>query len=262
MAVRALGTPSPPLRAVRAIALLLLMTVAANAPYTAVHLAEVHYRTQLLSRVWASAAVTVLVCALWSRGGLPRAAAVIAATVFVTCGVLGGIERQDYFRGYWSRHQAELVSLAAVLPLREPGATLVLRRPQSPVYAATEAPYLARAWVTILAGDPAMECRVVLLAPDRGTSCRATPDAVVCAGDASPRCTDRADAAMRIPYDALVVLTYTPATATYVVDDRLPSDFTPDEQAAQAQAAYRPRHWSGDRRPTELARRVLDLSRP
>jgi hypothetical protein len=134
----------------------------------------------------------------------------------------------------------------------------VLRRTHTALYAATEAPYLARAWVTLLATDPSMECRVLLLAPDRGTSCHATAEALVCAGDASPRCVATPNSAVSIPYAELIVLTFDPVTATYVVESALPDDLTPGVEAARARAAYAPARLIAPGHLTPLAASLLD----
>lgn len=225
----------------RLAAVFAVFTVLANATFMAVHLAEFHYRTQLLSRVWTSVALALLAGAIARRGitGMALAATTVAA--FVGFGIAGGHERQDYFRGYWRRHQGELASIAAALPAH-PTAYLVLRRREpATYYTASEAPYLARAWATLLDEDRATECRVFLAAAERGTTCSPDPDALVCRGDRSARCGPDLTAAHRIPYGALIVATYDPESARYVVDADLPPSFAPSAgPGADARHAYRP----------------------
>ena len=84
----------------------------ANAPYAAVHLSEFRYRTELMSRVWASLALAVVFAFLQSRpSAWSRRAGVAMVLAFVGLGILGGLERQDYFVAYSRRHAAELGSL-------------------------------------------------------------------------------------------------------------------------------------------------------
>ncbi len=240
-------------------AVLVWFTVLANATFMAVHLSEIYYRTHLLSRVWASLAVAATTGAVVHRGALGLVSGLSVAGAVLALGILGGQERQDYFRGYWQRHQRELGSIADALSGLAQEAQVVLRRPSHALYTATEAPYLARAWTTLLVADPSVECRTFLASPDRGTSCTPEPGALVCRGDRSPRCGSGASADHRIPYDQLIVLTYDPAAAQYRVETMLPHEFTPAALAGErASGEYSPARHLGERRVSRLAASLLD----
>jgi hypothetical protein len=248
---------------------LLGFVVCANAPYAAVHLSEFRYRTQLLSRVWASLAVAVLFAVLQSRRSIwSRRAGVAIVLLFVGLGILGGLERQDYFVAYSRRHAAELGSLVAAVPGTAPETRVVLRLPAHPLYAATEAPYLARAWVTLLGADPSLECRTFLLSDVRQATCVPGPDALECRRGDGRRACDGLDRGggdsniQKLPYEDLVVLTYDPSSNAYRLDDRLPEDLRPGGPASdRAAAAYAPARHVRATEASWIARSLLQLPR-
>ncbi len=243
--------------------------VCANAPYAAVHLSEFRYRTELMSRVWASLAVAVVFAFLQSRSSVwSRRAGVALVLVFVGLGILGGLERQDYFAGYSRRHATELGSIVAALPGIDPDARVLLRLPPHPLYAATEAPYLARAWVTLLSADPSLECRTFLLSEVRQASCVPGPDALACRrGDGRRVCDGLATGGgasteQRLPYEHLIVLTYDPSANIYRLEARLPDDLRPAGPASdQAAAAYAPARQVRAAEASWIARSLLQRPR-
>jgi hypothetical protein len=240
------------------VAVFIAFTALANATFMAVHLAEFHYRTQLLSRVWASLALAAAVTIALDRGRVARFVAVGVGMAFIVLGILGGRERQAYFSDYWQRHQRELASIADIVRRLPLDATLVLRRAAESRFAATEAPYLARAWTTLLSADPTLECRTFLASADRGTHCSPEPDALVCRGDVSPRCGIDAERGMRVPYDRLVVMTYDPVQPGFGVDATLPATFTPRGAAGATSAdRYAPERLFIERPASWLARSLL-----
>ena len=114
-------------RSVHLAALFATMALAANAAYAFVWFSELHYRTHILSRVWASMAIGIL--AGWAgtrRPGLRWAASAIV-TAFVFFGTWGGIERQDFFLATWRGHQRELASILNAAPSLRPGTAVILR---------------------------------------------------------------------------------------------------------------------------------------
>ena len=91
-------------------ALFVTMALAANAAYAGVRFSDIHYRTHILSRIWASMAIGIL--AGWAGTCWPRLrwAPYAAVTAFVFFGTWGAIERQDFF----SRHMARASARARV----------------------------------------------------------------------------------------------------------------------------------------------------
>jgi hypothetical protein len=216
-----------------------LMALAANAAYAGLQMADVHYRTHILSRVWAS--LTVAILAGWAMQRWPRLRAgfVLVPVVFVGFGVWGGLERQDLWVSTWRQHKRELLSIVTAVPAVRPGTGIILRSGATPaLYLATEANYLAQSWLILLYDDPAMHALRVAL--DRGTGCRATAEGLECWDEGQAECfaagTCPAD---RFPYETLVILDFDKEQGTY----RLLSDPRGDELlggSAAALAAYRP----------------------
>jgi hypothetical protein len=203
--------PEPPERASPILLLagmLAGMALAANAAYASLQFAELHYRTHILSRTWASLAVAVL--AGWAVQKWPRFRAVflLVPALFVGLGVWGGLERQDLWVSTWRLHQKELLSIVTNAPALTPGTGIVLRSGRTPeLYLATEADYLAQSWLILLYDDPAIHG--LRLAPDRGTGCRATPEGLDCWHEQQAQCFAAGTcAADRFPYDKLVVLDF------------------------------------------------------
>jgi hypothetical protein len=212
-AFRALRAENPdrPERTFRALLLMglfALMALVANAAYAGLQMADVHYRTHILSRVWASLAVAVL--AGWAMQRWPRfrAGFLLVPVVFVGFGVWGGLERQDLWVSTWRQHSRELVSIVTTAPALVPGTSIILRSQATPdLYLATEAEYLAQCWLVLLYDDPAIHA--MRLAPDRGTGCRATPGGLDCWHEGQAAClvagTCTAD---RFDYKTLVILDF------------------------------------------------------
>jgi hypothetical protein len=204
----------------------LSLALAANLPFAAVQLSEVFVRTHLHSRVWAALGLAGLGQEVWARSGSSprRFWPVAAAAVFVALGVWGGVERQDYFLGYSNRHRQELTSILRQAPALAPEAALVLKAPPHARMLAAEAPYLARAWMTLLYQDPSVECRVFLWSPGVGATCEAEAFGLVCWSEVSPRCvppdTPREQrfiyARRHVPYARALTLTYEEASNTWV----------------------------------------------
>jgi hypothetical protein len=191
-----------------------------NAAFAPVHMSEFFVRTHLHSRVWSSLALAG-VCGWLASRGRWRVVTLGVPTAFVALGLLGGLERQDYFLGYSQRHRAELTSILRAAPSLVPGATLLLYVPAHRHFLATDAPYLARAWMTLLYADPAMECRVFVWFEAGPGRCELAPDALVCESEMSPRCA-LPGAALRYRYDRILWLTYDPATNGYRNERQIP----------------------------------------
>lgn len=215
------------------------MALAANAAYASLQMAEVHYRTHILSRTWASLAVAVL--AGWAVQQWPRLRGgfLLVPLLFVGFGVWGGLERQDLWVSTWRLHKKELLSIVTTAPALTPGTGIILRSPPTPdLYLATEADYLAQSWLTLLYDDPAIHA--LRLAPDRGTGCRATPEGLDCWHEQEAECfVAGACAADRFPYNTLVILDFDNGKGTYSLVSDPRGDFLLGGSGA-ALAGYRP----------------------
>jgi hypothetical protein len=215
------------------------MALIANAAYAGLQMAEIHYRTHILSRTWASLAVAI--SAGWAVQQWPRFRNVflIVPVLFVGFGVWGGLERQDLWVSTWRLHKKELLSIVTAAPALKPGTGVILRSPPTPdLYLATEADYLAQSWLVLLYDDPAIHA--LRMTPDRGTGCRATPEGLACWHEGQAGCVDAGTcAADRFPYDTLVIMDFDNQRGTW----RLVSSPKVDPLlggSAAALAAYRP----------------------
>ena len=201
-------------RALNLAALFAVMALAANAAYALVQFSDVHYRTHILSRTWASAAIGIF-AGMAAR--VPRlrwpAHAVVAA--FVCFGVWGGMERQDFFLGTWKRHQRELASILTAAPSIRPGTVIVLRgTARSGRLMATEADYLGRHWMRLLYNDPRV--RTLRLDPSRGSGCNAESLGVRCWREGQAACVANGTCQpARFTFDSMIVLDYDPRSETY-----------------------------------------------
>lgn len=218
-------------------AALVLMVAATHVAFSGVQLAEVRFRTHLVTRILVPLLVALATEALARR--LPRPRLALALPVlFVGLGVAGGVERQDSLLANWSRHRAELSSLLNAVPGLDARATLVLSlRPDPGGLQATRVPYLAASWGSLLWNDPSLAGRIVVDLPLWGADCRPGADGLSCAGGPGPA-----------PYawDRLVVLRFDPASGRY----RLVEEF------AESGGAYRPRALI---RPAPLSRHARAL---
>jgi hypothetical protein len=187
------------------------------------------------------------------EGGTAARLAVTASTAtLVALGLRGGLERQDYYAGHWRRHRAELLSLRAAAARLTPDARVLLRVPPHEGFAATDAGYLARAWMVLLHGDPTLECRVVLWADGRPNRCEPAAGGLVCRGERSPDCVRRegTDADL-VPVDRMVWIEYDPSARRFARRDALPPPF-------DALGTYEPARLVVERPPPAIARILLD----
>lgn len=203
--------PDRPERTARTLLLAVIfagMALIANAAYAGLQMANIHYRTHILSRTWASLAVAV--SAGWAVQRWPRfqAAFLLVPLLFVGFGVWGGLERQDLWVSTWRMHRKELLSIVTAAPSLRPGTGIILRSPPTPdLYLATEADYLAQSWLVLLYDDPAIHA--LRMAPDRGTGCRAASEGLECWHEQQAECFDAGTcAADRFPYATLVIMDF------------------------------------------------------
>jgi len=234
--------PEPPERTLRPLLLagiFAAMALIANAAYAGLQMAEVHYRTHILSRTWASLAIAVL--AGWAVQRWPRfrAGFLLVPVLFVGFGVWGGLERQDLWVSTWRLHQKELRSIVTSAPALTPGTGIILRSGPTPtLYLATEADYLAQSWLVLLYDDPSIHA--LRLAPDRGTGCRAKPEGLDCWHEQEAKCFAAATcAADRFPYEKLVILDFDDQKGTWQLVSN-PQDDPLLGGSGAAPAGYRP----------------------
>ncbi|HEV7671629.1 MAG TPA: hypothetical protein VGS22_24170 [Thermoanaerobaculia bacterium] len=216
-----------------------LMALIANAAYAGLQMAEIHYRTHILSRIWASLALAVAVGWAVHRWPRFRAAFLLVPICFVGFGVWGGLERQDLWVSTWRLHQKELLSIVTNAPALVPGTSIILRGGHSPDrYIATEAEYLAQSWLILLYDNPAIH--VLRLSPERGAGCRAAPDALECWRELKAACFAAGTCPPdEYPYDKLVLMDFDEQEGVY----RLLADPRGDdlfESAGSASTLYRP----------------------
>ena len=201
---------------------LAVMVLATHAAFSGVQLAEVRFRTQFVTRLFASMLVALATEAAARRLREPRLALALPV-LFVGLGVAGGLERQDTYLATWRRQRAELASILEVVPALDPDATLVLSlEPEPGVFQATRVPYLAWAWMSLLRDDASVAGRTVVALPGWGAECRP--------GAAGLSCTGGLGSGL-YAWERLVVLAY----------DARPSRYRLVESVPEAGGAYRPR---------------------
>jgi hypothetical protein len=191
------------------------MALAMNAAYAFVWFSDIHYRTHILSRIWASMAIGIL--AGWAGMRMPglRRAACAVVTAFVFFGTWGGIERQDFFLASWRGHQRELASILNAAPSLRPGTAVILRSATtSGRYLATEAGYLTRHWLRLLYND--QELRTMRLNLERGSGCQPAAGGIDCWREGEAECfASKTCEPTRFQFEDLVVMDYDQSSGTW-----------------------------------------------
>jgi hypothetical protein len=210
-------------RSLHLAALFAAMALAANAAYALVWFSDIHFRTHILSRVWASMAIGILAGWALRRPGLRWVASAIV-TAFVFFGTWGGIERQDFFRASWRGHQRELASILNAAPSLRPGTGMVLRSAgASERYLALEADYLTKHWLRLLYNDPRLSA--VRLNPERGSGCSPAAGGIECWLEGQATCfANKTCEPTRFPFENLVVMDYDPHSETWHLVPSLADD--------------------------------------
>ncbi|MGH9441783.1 MAG: hypothetical protein ACRD16_05870 [Thermoanaerobaculia bacterium] len=241
---------SQPARDLLFVAAFLTMALACNSTQGILHYAQFFYRSQILSRFWASMAVALASGLLLRMRSPLRWVGILLALTFVGLGVDGGLDRQDYYLAYWKRHRVELESIVRAVPRLKAPARLVLRIPEPPPYfLATQADYLAQSWATLLEGDPSMWDRTFLIGPYGDQRCAVEGANIVCRNSKS-------EVLSRVNVSESVVLSYHPAENRYLLDSRLPPEIS--RGSADSDATYRPRRWIVAGPVSPMARRLLE----
>jgi hypothetical protein len=232
------ATPAEPNDPPKLAMLFATMALVSNAAYGAIWFSEVHYRTHILSRVWASMAVAILAGWLAKRTPRLRWAAYALVVLFVFFGTWGGIERQDFYLASWNHHQRELASIVDAAPSLRPGTVVVLRSDAtSGRYLATGADYLTTHWLRLLYAQPKLE--TIRLSREHGSSCVATANGIDCRLRGEGGCHTKRCHAFHFRFEDLVVMDYDPHTETYHLVPSLRDDPFARGFASDA-ARYRP----------------------
>jgi hypothetical protein len=214
--------------------LLAVLLAIANVPSTLLQMSAIHYRTHLLSRIWASLLVALAAGLLVRRGGhAPRFAAYALVGTFVLGGVWGGLERQGYYFSTWLDQRREVASLVAAAPRLQPDTQLLMVVPPHQRYLAMEAWYLSVVWAGLLYDDPAVADRITHVSPARGTGCRVEPAGLRCWSEGHPACAPTGPCDGRLlPNREVLVLEEEPESGMIVRPAALPDFFLNDELAA------------------------------
>ena len=202
-------------RSVYLAALFATMALAGNAAYARIWFSELHYRTHILSRVWASLAIGILAGWAGTRRLRLRWAACGIVAAFVFFGTWGGMERQDFYLAAWQGHQRELASILNAAPSLRLGTGVILRSTgTSEHYLATEADYLTKHWLRLLYDDPKL--RALRLDPQRGTGCQPTAGALDCWLEGQAACfANKTCKPTLFRFERLVVMDYDWLSGTY-----------------------------------------------
>ena len=226
----------------------LAMALASNAAFSFVTVSGFFYRTQIISRTWASLAIALVASLLRGRGKTGARTSAILVVVFAGFGVAGGLERQDYFLSFWLRHRAELRSIVKAAPRVLARTGVILDVPAGRLYMATHKDYLAEAWVSLLYSDPAKWSQTFVSAPGSETECAAEGEEIICRS---------AEGLVRgqIPLRNALVLSYLSKENRYVVSDQIPPSMRKGGRFSEW--LYRPRAEITAGPPTRMARRIL-----
>lgn len=220
-----------------AVTLAVLLAVA-NVPSTLLQMSAIHYRTHLLSRVWASLLVTLGAGLLLRRGGrAPRVAAYALVGTFVLGGVWGGLERQAYYFSTWLDHRREVASIVAASPRLRPDTQLLMVVPPHQRYLAMEAWYLSVVWAGLLYDDPAVADRITHVSPARGTGCRVEAAGLRCWAEGHAACAPTGPCDGRLLPNRQVLMLEEEPDGTVERPAALPDFFLNDERAADLGSA-------------------------
>ena len=244
-----IARPEDDKRGVYLAALFATMALAANAAYARIWFSELHYRTHILSRVWASLAIGILAGWLGTHRPRLRWAACAVVTAFVFFGTWGGMERQDFYLAAWQRHQRELASILDAAPSLRLGTGVILRSTgTSEQYLATEADYLTKHWLRLLYDDPKL--RAMRLDPRRGSGCRPTAGALDCWLEGEAACfANKTCSPTRFRFEKLVVMDYDALSGTYHLvrslrDDPLVSGYESEAERYHPENRILPGPWA------------------
>lgn len=222
----------------------LIMALASNAAYAMVQVSEYFYRTQIMSRCWASISIAIAAVAMSRVRGL-RKLEFGLPVLFVGLGLYGGLNRQDYYLGYWQRHRNELRSIVEAVPNLNESARLVLFVPAHRPYLATQVSYLAQSWTALLYDDPSFFDRTFLWESGK-VECALESDRLTCRERVG-------EPVFSAPIETTVVLHYCASLNRFdPVDETGLARLLGDENAIGYELSGQIR-----REPTELGRELL-----
>ncbi len=252
--------PASALRVLGLAALLALMALAANAAFAQVQMAEIHYRTHVLSRIWVSLALGIV--AAWGAARWPRRrlAWLVVPALFVGFGTWGGLDRQDQWLATWRQHRRELLSIVSAAPAVRQGTAVILRSdPLPPRYLATQVDYLAHDWMALLYDQPDIDS--LRLDARLGSGCRPLANGLDCWHMGKAACfAAQTCPPDHIAFDRLLVFDFDAAAGVYRLRQSLTGDPLAAGVAAPAAAAsYRPAARIVERPLTTAQRRLLLL---
>lgn len=198
------------------------LAVATHAAWAGIAFQHLFYRTHVLSRVAVSALLAIALDRLLAGGRRARAAAVAGIAVFTGFGAAGGMERQDLYLATWRDHRAELASLVEEVPGARPWTTVLLVVPHDPAYQATEAPYLAARWFTLLYEDRSRRPDVFLWSADAHTECVPEADGFRCRLFEETGCFAAGTCGLKLRWRRIVVLTWRAEEGRFRLEDEIP----------------------------------------
>jgi hypothetical protein len=227
-----------------------------HAAYAGVAFSELFYRTHVLSRVFVSIVLGLAAARLLARGGSSRIGGLALVALFTGFGVAGGMERQDLYLATWRRHRVEVSSILEEVPAADPRTTLLLVVPPDPSYQATEVPYLAARWSTLLYPSYSLRPRVFLWSMDAGTSCLTLRDGFRCRAPEEKECFESGTCpGTKLRWDEIVLLTWHAEEGRFRLEEEIPNGLLGD--VPPPLGLYRPRDLVHARPPEPRAARLL-----
>lgn len=212
-----------PLRERLAAAWCVAVALLSHAAFAGVAFSDLFYRTHVLSRVFVSIVLGLVAGRLLARGGTARIAGLALVALFTGLGVAGGMERQDLYLAAWRRHRVELRSVLEEVPAADPRATLLLVVPPDPSYQATEVPYLAARWFTLLYPNYSRRPKVFLWSLDARTSCLTQPEGFRCRLEEEKGCFDAGTCpGTKLAWDEIVLFTWHAEEGRFRLEDEIP----------------------------------------
>lgn len=210
----------------RVLAICLVMTLASNVAFAYIPAWFHLYRTNLVSRIWASLAVAIVSYGLGALVFRKPLLALLPAVLFVGFGIQGGLASQNFYLSLWERHQAELRSIVEQVPSLEPDTRLLLYAPPDSPSMATNKLQSGWYWMTYLYNDLTLRSRVVIWSGRDTTSCEPGEHAFIChPALSSAACRSDTSLCPTLPYSRTVWLSYSVPDNRYVLQPSLPPGF-------------------------------------
>ena len=204
---------SPPLvrtASSRLLLSLVAIVVASNMATALLQMANMRFRTHLVSRLYAALVIAALASYLvHARSRVNRGIGWSLILACLACGLWTVFDRTAHLTSTWARHRIELQSLDSIVRRLDPSAGIVLYVPPGSGYTATVAPWHAQPWLMIIRGGKLPPDAFALWSPDRGAVCATRERVLHCEGDRQKP--------VDIPLDRLVVLRYSAADCRWAL---------------------------------------------